>query len=66
MRWGTLKVKWKKRLIFLSCLALIILFIIIYVFPNVTGALTQTEIIEYGSQVTDHITLIVEVKKCIL
>jgi multidrug efflux pump subunit AcrA (membrane-fusion protein) len=52
-----LKVKWKKRLIFLFCLALIILFIIIYVFPNVTGALTQTEIIEYGSlQVTDQVT----------
>lgn len=36
---------------------LIILFIIIYVFPNVTGALKKTEIIEYGSlQVTDHVT----------
>lgn len=38
-------------------MTLIILFIIIYVFPNVTGALKKTEIIEYGSlQVTDHVT----------
>lgn len=36
---------------------LVILFIIIYVFPNVTGALKKTEIIEYGSlQVTDQVT----------
>lgn len=54
---GILKVKWKKKLVFLFCLSLIILFIIIYVFPNVTGALTQTEIIEYGNlQVTDQVT----------
>ena len=49
--------KWKKRIVFLFCMVLIILFIIIYVFPNVTGALKQTEIIEYGSlQVTDQVT----------
>jgi len=36
---------------------LVILFVIIYVFPNVTGALKKTEIIQYGSiQVTDHVT----------
>jgi len=41
----------------LFCSTLVILFIIIYVFPNVTGALKKTEIIEYGSlQVTDQVT----------
>lgn len=49
--------KKKKRLIMLFCTTLVILFIIIYVFPNVTGALKKTEIIEYGSiQVTDQVT----------
>ena len=49
--------KWRKRLILLFCITLVILFIIIYVFPNVTGALKKTEIIEYGSlQVTDQVT----------
>ncbi|MDD2189571.1 MAG: HlyD family efflux transporter periplasmic adaptor subunit [Eubacteriales bacterium] len=49
--------KWKKKLVLLFCTTLIILFIIIYVFPNVTGALKQTEIIEYGSlQETDRVT----------
>ncbi len=49
--------KWKKRIIMLFCAALVILFIIIYVYPNVTGALLKTEIIEYGSlQVTDQVT----------
>ncbi len=49
--------KKKKRVIMLFCATLVILFIIIYVFPNVTGALKKTEIIEYGSlQVTDQVT----------
>lgn len=49
--------KTKKRILVLFCTTLITLFIIIYVFPNVTGALKKTEIIEYGSiQVTDHVT----------
>lgn len=49
--------KKKKRIIMLFCTTLVILFIIIYVFPNVTGALKKTEIIEYGSlQVTDQVT----------
>lgn len=49
--------KKKKRAIMLFCATLVILFIIIYVFPNVTGALKKTEIIEYGSlQVTDQVT----------
>ena len=49
--------KIKKRLIMLFCTILVILFIIIYIFPNVTGALKKTEIIQYGSiQVTDHVT----------
>lgn len=49
--------KRKKRAIVLFCTTLVILFIIIYVFPNVTGALKKTEIIEYGSlQVTDQVT----------
>jgi len=49
--------KKKKRVIVLFCAILVILFIIIYVFPNVTGALKKTEIIEYGSlQVTDQVT----------
>ncbi|HWQ79762.1 MAG TPA: HlyD family efflux transporter periplasmic adaptor subunit [Anaerovoracaceae bacterium] len=49
--------KVKKRIIMLFCVALAILFIIIYVYPNVTGALKKTEIIEYGSlQVTDQVT----------
>lgn len=49
--------KWRKRIIMLFCTTLVILFIIIYVYPNVTGALKKTEIIEYGSlQVTDKVT----------
>ena len=49
--------KKKRRLIALFFTTLVILFIIIYVFPNVTGALKKTEIIEYGSiQVTDKVT----------
>ena len=49
--------KQKKRTIVLFCTTLVILFIIIYVFPNVTGALKKTEVIEYGSlQVTDQVT----------
>ncbi len=49
--------KKKKRLVVLFCMVLVILFIIIYVVPNVTGALKSTEIIEYGSiQVTDQVT----------
>lgn len=49
--------KKKKRLILLFCTTLVILFTIIYVFPNVTGALKKTEVIEYGSiQVTDRVT----------
>lgn len=51
------KMKIKKRIMMLFFMTLIVLFIIIYVFPNVTGALKKTEIIEYGSlQVTDHVT----------
>jgi len=47
----------RKRILVLFCTTLVILFIIIYVFPNVTGALKKTEIIEYGSlQVTDQVT----------
>jgi putative membrane fusion protein len=47
----------KKKLLVLFCTTLVILFIIIYVFPNVTGALKKTEVIEYGSlQVTDQVT----------
>ncbi len=49
--------KKKKSVIALFCTTLVILFIIIYVFPHVTGALKKTEIIEYGSlQVTDQVT----------
>lgn len=49
--------KMKKRIMILFCAVLVILFIIIYVYPNVTGALKKTEIIEYGSlQVTDQVT----------
>ena len=49
--------KTKNRLMMLFFSTLVILFIIIYVFPNVTGALKKTEIIQYGSiQVTDHVT----------
>lgn len=49
--------KKKRRFIVLFCTTLVVLFIIIYVFPNVTGALKKTEIIEYGSlQVTDQVT----------
>lgn len=49
--------KKNKRILIVFCTTLIILFIIIYVFPNVTGALKKTEIIEYGSlQVTDQVT----------
>ncbi|HML38000.1 MAG TPA: HlyD family efflux transporter periplasmic adaptor subunit [Bacillota bacterium] len=49
--------KGRKRIIMIFFTTLVILFIIIYVLPNVTGALKKTEIIEYGSlQVTDHVT----------
>jgi putative membrane fusion protein len=49
--------KRKRRIITVFFAALIVLFIIIYAFPNVTGALKKTVIIEYGGiQVTDHIT----------
>ena len=49
--------KKKKRIFMLFCATLVILFIVIYVFPHVTGALKKTEIIEYGSlQVTDQVT----------
>lgn len=49
--------KKRKKLLVLFCATLVILFIIIYVFPNVTGALKKTETIEYGSlQVTDQVT----------
>ena len=49
--------KGRKRIMMLFFTTLVILFIIIYVLPNVTGALKKTEIIEYGSlQVTDHVT----------
>ncbi len=41
--------KKKKRILIVFCTTLIILFVIIYVFRNVTGALKKTEIIEYGS-----------------
>ena len=41
----------------LFILALIVLFIIIYVFPTVSGALTRTSFVEYGSiQTTDDVT----------
>lgn len=41
----------------LFLLALIVLFIVIYVFPTVSGALTQTSFVEYGSiQTTDDVT----------
>lgn len=47
----------KKRAISLFVTALVVLFIIIYIFPNVTGVFKKTEIIEYGGlQVTDHVT----------
>lgn len=49
--------KKKKKSLVLFFATLVILFIIIYVFPNVTGALKKTEVIEYGSlQVTDRVT----------
>lgn len=49
--------KKNRKLLVLFCTTLVILFIIIYVFPNVTGALKKTEVIEYGSlQVTDQVT----------
>jgi putative membrane fusion protein len=49
--------KKKRKRFVLFCTTLVILFIIIYVFPNVTGALKKTEVIEYGSlQVTDQVT----------
>ena len=41
----------------LFLLALIVLFIVIYVFPTVSGALTRTSFVEYGSiQTTDDVT----------
>lgn len=48
----------KRKKVFSGFLAaLIILFLIIYAFPNVTGALKKTEIIEYGGiQVVDQVT----------
>lgn len=50
-------VKRKKRVISIFIATLVVLFIIIYAFPNVTGALKKTVIIEYGGiQVTDHVT----------
>lgn len=48
----------KKNLhIYLFFIILFLLFIIIYAFPNVTGALKKTVILEYGGiQVTDDVT----------
>lgn len=49
--------KFKKRAIYVFLSALVVLFIIIYIFPNITGALKKTVIIEYGGlQITDHVT----------
>ncbi len=41
--------KIKKRTVFIFLLLLIILYVVIAVIPKVTGALTQTEVVEYGT-----------------
>lgn len=47
----------KRQVLAIFVILLALLFTIIYVLPNVTGALTQTSIIEYGSiQVSDEVT----------
>lgn len=47
----------KKMAIYMFFIAVILLYVIIYAFPNVTGALTKTVILEYeGIQVTDDVT----------
>lgn len=47
----------KRQALAVFVLLLIVLFTIIYILPNITGALTQTSIIEYGSiQVSDEVT----------
>jgi putative membrane fusion protein len=51
------KVKAKKILLYLFIIAVLVLAVIIYVYPMVTGALTQTSIVEYGNlQVTADAT----------
>lgn len=47
----------KKRKFIIFFLALALLYLIIFAYPNVTGALKKTEVIEYGGiQVIDHVT----------
>jgi putative membrane fusion protein len=51
------KVKKKRRLIYPFIITVLVLFLIIYVLPTVTGALTQTSLVEYGSiQIVDEVT----------
>ncbi|MDD2215123.1 MAG: HlyD family efflux transporter periplasmic adaptor subunit [Eubacteriales bacterium] len=53
--WNNKKRNPKKILAYLFALAILVLFLIIYVFPMVTGALTQTSLVEYGSiQILDE------------
>jgi putative membrane fusion protein len=50
-------VKWKKRGMLIFIIAVVTLGIIIEVVPEVTGALTKTEILEYGNlQITETVT----------
>ena len=49
--------KFKKGLISIFIIAIVVLYIIIYALPNLTGALKKTVILEYGGiQVTDQVT----------
>ncbi len=41
--------KKKKRIILIYGILLIVLFLVIYVLPNITGVLKKTDVIEYGS-----------------
>jgi putative membrane fusion protein len=51
------RVKAKKILLYLFIIAVLVLSVIIYVYPMVTGALTQTTVVEYGNlQVTTNAT----------
>ncbi|MDD2483498.1 MAG: HlyD family efflux transporter periplasmic adaptor subunit [Eubacteriales bacterium] len=51
------KKKLKKPLLLVFFLLLAILFTVIYILPTVTGALTQTSFVEYGSiEITDDIS----------
>ena len=53
--------KIKKKAVFIFILLLIILYVVITVIPRLTGALTQTEVVEYGD-----IRIESEAKCCIL